>query len=205
MKNRPQLEAELAEVEGKIGPLSRRLDSLLETFASSIVPDVDDWISSEARRQIEGNHAKVNAGGIELVRAIKADLSALKEMLPEVCRKALGPPERWPHNTALKEQDFYTASHNDFFSGVFRRAISPLGSVLYEHGLLDDRSSDKSWKRASLKGYEYAYNPGFDSRRHESTSAYRDLLKSQWELKKTASNLKEDIEKAKTRELWDEA
>jgi hypothetical protein len=205
MKTRAQLEAELTDVQGRLDPLSKQLDSLLSQFSSSIEPDVEAWISAEARRQIEANHAKVNAGGIEFVREIKTDLSALRNNLQTICGNALGSSTRWPHNTALNEQDFYTFSNNDFFSDVFRRAIASLGTILYNHGLIDDRSTDKSWKRGNVTGFEYAYNPGFDSRKHPSIDTYKELLRAHLELRKSISQLAEEIEKAKTRELWDEA
>ena len=205
MKTRAQLEAELTDVQSRLDPLSKQLDSLLSQFASSIVPEVDAWISAEARRQIEDNHAKVNAGGIEFVRGIKTDLSALQNNLQTICGNALGPSTRWPHNNALKEQDFYTSSSNEFYSDVFRRAIASLGTILHNHGLIDDRSTDKGWKRANAKGFEYAYNPGFDSRKYPSADTYRELLRTQLEPRKSISRISEEIEKAKTRELWDEA
>jgi len=204
MKSRTELEAELEEVEKKLDPTSRQLDDLLKRFAASVVPEVKEWIKKEAISQMEENHAKVNEAGVDFVREFKGDVVALLENIDEICLIALGPKDRWPHNKELQQQDLYASSQNDFFSDVFRRAISSLGKILDARGLLTGYTQNSSWRRAPSKGYEYAYHSGFDGRKYEEVSTYRELLRTHWELKQSVSRIKVSIEKAKTRELWDE-
>lgn len=205
MKSRSELEAELKDVEQKLVPTSKQLDDLLKRFAVSVVPEVEGWIKKEAIRQMEENHAKVNEAGVDFVRDFKGDVVALLENIDAICLSALGPEDRWPHNKDLQQQDLYTSSQNDFFSDVFRRAISSLGKIFDARGLLSDYRQNSSWRRAPSKGYEYAYHSGFDGRKYEEVSTYRELLRTHWELKQSVSRIKVDIEKAKARDLWDEA
>jgi hypothetical protein len=205
MKSRAELEAELQSVEQQIAPASGKLDDLIKQFAGSVASEVRDWIKNEAIRQMEDNHAKVNEAGADFVRTFKADVTALLNNAEAICVSALGPKDRWPHHKDLQQQDLYTSSQNDFFSDVFKRAISSLGKVLETHGLINDYTQNNSWRRASTKGYEYTYHPGFDGRKYEEISIYRELLRTHWELKQSASRAKVSIEKAKTRDLWDEA
>ncbi|WP_426701175.1 hypothetical protein ACPPVV_17680 [Rhodanobacter sp. Col0626] len=204
MKSRTELEVELEEVEKKITPTSKQLDDLLNHFAVSVVPEVKGWIKKEAISQMEENHAKVNEAGVDFVREFKGDVVALLENIDEICLIALGPKDRWPHNKELQQQDLYASSQNDFFSDAFRRAISSLGKILDARGLLTGSTQNSSWRRAPSRGYEYAYHPGFDGRKYEEVETYRELLRTHWELKQSVSRIKVSIEKAKTRELWDE-
>ena len=204
MNSRANLEAELAEAEKKLAPASKQLDELIKQFAVSVAPEVKAWIEKEALVQLEENHTKVNEAGAEFVRDFKGDVTALMENVDTICANALGSKDRWPHNRELQNQDFYASSQNDFFSDVFRRAISSLGKILDSRGLFGEYKQNSSWRRAPLKGYEYAYHSGFDGRKYEEVSTYRDLLRAHWELKQSIARLKVSIEKAKTRELWDE-
>ena len=205
MKSRTELEAELEKVERQLTPTTKELDELLKQFAISVVPEVKEWIKKEAIRQMEESYVKVNESGVDYVRNFKADVTALLETIDTTCLSALGPNDRWPHNKELQQQDLYASSQNDFFSDVFRRSVSSLGRILDTHGLLSDQKQNSSWRRATAKGYEYAYHTGFDGRKYDEVSSYRELLRKHWELKQSASRLKVDIEKAKTRDLWDEA
>lgn len=205
MKSRAELEADLQRVEQQISPISAQLDNLAKQFAVSIVPEVKEWIKKEAIKQLEENHAKVNEAGVDFVRNFKADVTALLEDADATCVNALGPQDRWPHNKELQQQDLYASSQDDFFSGVFKRAISSLGKVLGTHGLTVDRTQNSSWRRSSASAYEYVYHPGFDGRRYKEVSSYSDLLKTHWDLKQSVSRIKVSIEKAKARDLWDEA
>ena len=204
MKNRTELEAELEEVEKKIVPTSQQLDDLLKRFAVSVVPEVKGWIKKEAIGQMEEHHAKVNEAGIDFVREFKGDVVALLDSIDEICLIALGPKDQWPHNKEIKQEDFYMSSQNDFFSHVFRRAVSSLGKILDARGLLTGNTQNSSWRRGPSRGYEYAYHSGFDGKKYEEVSTYRELLRTHWELKQSISRMKVSIEKAKTRELWDE-
>lgn len=205
MKSRAELEAELQKVEQQIAPAPKRLDDLIEQFSVSVAPEVREWIKKEAIRQMEDNHTKVNDAGVDFVKGFKAGVTALLDNIDTLCVDALGPKDQWPHHKDIQQQDLYASSQSHFFSDVFRRAISSLGKVLDEHGLINDRAQNNSWRRASVKGYEYAYHPGFDGRKYEEISTYRELLRTHWELKQSVSSIKVSIEKAKTRDLWDEA
>jgi hypothetical protein len=204
-RTRTELEADLKEAERQLSPISDQLDSLVKQFSESVVPDVKNWVKNEAIRNLEENHTKVNEAGAEFVRTYKADVAALLENMDAVCMTALGPKDKWPHNKELEQQDLYTSSNNDFFSDVFRRAISSLGKVLDTHGLINGYANNSSWRRAPSKGYEYAYHSGFDARNYGSIPTYRELLRRHWELKQCVSRLRVEIEKAKTRDMWDEA
>lgn len=204
-KTRTELEADLKEAERQLSPISDQLDGLVKQFSESVVPDVKNWVKNEAIRNLEENHTKVNEAGAEFVRNYKADVASLLENMDAVCITALGPKDKWPHNKELQQQDLYTSSGNDFFSDVFRRAISSLGKVLDTHGLISGNANNNSWRRVPSRGYEYAYHSGFDGRSYESISTYRELLRRHWELKQSVSRLKVEIEKAKTRDMWDEA
>jgi len=204
MKSRTELESDLENAERQLAPACHKLDQLVKQFAVSIVPDVESWIKKEAVHQIQENHVKVNEAGVEFVRDFKADVTSLLGDINSICVNALGQSDKWPHNKNLTQQDLYTSGQNDFFSEVFKRAVSSLGNLLDKHKLIDDRDQNRSWRRAHPKGYEYSYHPGFDGRKYDEVSTYRNLLKTHWELKQSISRLKVDIEKAKTRDLWDE-
>ena len=204
-KTRADLEAELNVVEGQITPASLRLDELVKEFSEAVIPDVRAWVKKEAMREMEENHTKVNEAGGDFVARYKADVFALLENMDETTRISLGQRETWPHNVEISQHDSYPSSQNNFFSAVFKRAVSSLGKVLDAHGLINERGQNPSWRRQGSRGFEYVYHSGFDGKKYESIATYEELLRRHLELKQSALRLKVEIEKAKTRDLWDEA
>lgn len=202
MKSQAELELELQSVEQKIGAASEKLDQLIQSFARAIEPDVASWIGATAMRSVEDNHERVIAAGPEFVRNVKADVTSLQQDVQKITVAALGKERGWPHHMNLSESDFYS-NNSDFFAGVHRRAVSSLGAVLAKHQLI--RSGDGSWHRSVGSAYEYAYHSGFDPRKYEEVESYQRLLKEHFELKKVATRLKEDIERAKVRALWNDS
>jgi hypothetical protein len=202
MKSRAELESELEAAERRLIPISEKLDQLISKFAVVVVPDVQAWIRKEAVTRLQESHEKVNQEGPDFVRNFKADVTELLNRADSICVQALGDIRQWPHNKEMKESDLYTSSNDDFFSNVFRRSVSSLGTLLFKHSLIADQYSDRSWKKVH-PGYEYAYNPGFDGRKYDEVVTYRNLLKEHFQLKQGISRLKVAIEKAKAMDLWD--
>lgn len=199
---RDELEAELKDVEAKLATSSGQLDTLLQSFATSVAPDVSTWISDAAVRSVEEHHQAAIVGGVEFVRAVRADVTALERDAVAISIAALGAQEQWPHNKDLAASDFYS-NRNDFFGAVHRRAVSSLGQVLSKHGLLN--SADGSWKRGIGGRYEFAYHSGFEAQKYAEIGAYQDLLREHHERKLNADRLRILIEKSKARALWDDS
>lgn len=197
-----ELEAELKAVESKLVTSSAQMERLLQSFATSIAPDVSSWIDEAAVRSVEENHEATIAGGLEFVRAVREDVTALKRDAVAISTAALGGQEQWPHNKELTASEFYS-KNTDFFGAVHRRAVSSLGKVLSKHGLLNP--SDRSWQRGIGGRYEYAYHSGFEAKKYAEIGAYQDLLKDHHALKVNAARLRTLIEKSKARALWDDS
>ncbi|MBS3021415.1 hypothetical protein DJFAAGMI_04187 [Comamonas sp. PE63] len=209
MKASQKIQSEISNLESKLAPIHVELDELFERFASEMVPDVTRWMNGNVRRCIEHNAEKVNTEGIDSLRKLKDDFASLIAQLPDICRKAIGNPDQWPHRensdphaTTYSSKDVtepYTASS-------YRRAINPLGSVLAKHGFLNQRPGKiAEWESDGTNGYKYSINPSFESRRFPSLLEYSSKRSESNKIKNEIAAKTVELEKAKALELWDSA
>jgi hypothetical protein len=208
MQNSQQLQSEIDDLELKIAPLNVQLDKLYEQFAVSLVPEVTKWMNNHVRRKVDENATKVNAGGVEPLRQIKAELAELIAQLPKICREAIGSPEQWPHRDApaSRIESIPSGSSEPYTVACFRRAINHLGALLGRHGLIVEKSGHYGeWKSAGKGGYRYNINPGFDARNYPVLKEYEANRAERRKLGEAIVEKQKELEKAKARELWDEA
>jgi len=201
-----EIQGQIEVVEGELLPLTAHLDGLMEQFGKEIVPAVQSWMKDEFMRRLEDNAEIVNAGGIRLVRSMKADLDALLERSPQYCAAAVGEPKTWPHRDQFQKRDDYRyASADSFFASAFRTAINNLGQVLSRHGLIRAQSGMANWQRAGGDTYRYTVNAGFDAREYALIDQYSELVNKQKLLQKQLGELRANLAKAQAKELWDRA
>jgi len=207
MTTSQKIQSEIAALEVSLAPINAQLDALYEKFAADLVPHVAKWMNNNVRRRIEDNATKVNSGGIEPIRQIKADLANLIEQLPEICRKAIGTPEQWPHRAVPSLKTNAGSQTNEPYSAAcFRRAINPLGSLLAKHGLFVEKPGHfGEWESVGANGYRYKINPSFDARNFPTLQQYQDKRVESNNLKDAIAEKLKELEKAKARELWDAA
>lgn len=209
MTTSQRIQSEIVDLEARLAPINAQLDALYERFAADLVPDVAKWMNGSVRRRIEENAAKVNAGGVEPLRQVKVDLTILIEQLPEICQKAIGTPEQWPHRVisgSRTDASSNTSTGESYPAACFRRAINPLGSLLAKHGLLVEKPGySAEWESAGANGYRYKINPGFDARNFPALQEYQAKRTESSKLNDAIAEKLKELEKAKARELWDAA
>lgn len=207
MSSSKSIEAEIQKLESDLVPVNSRLDEKVNQFANELVPAVADWMTKEVKSQVQRNSEKVNSSGVETLRDLKADLSALIARLPEVCSGAIGKPEEWPHRRpviALAQRQ--SGNQESFFATVFRKSISPLGAVLKKHNLLEVPTGHvNTWEPTSSGNFRYAINPGFDERNFPSAGKYSEIRAGGKKIETELEVKRKELSKAKALELWDEA
>jgi hypothetical protein len=199
--------AEIQQLEEQLAPLQVQLDAEMRAFASALPPSAAKWIEAEVRRRIEEHADHINQMGIDATRQLKADVNSLIERLPELCEKAIQHEKKWPHNDlAEPEPSARTPSGGAFFDGAFRSVINHLGEVLGKYGLVSGRPGySSSWERVEGGQFRYTHSPGFDSRTIPAAVEYGKHLSGQAALRKQLKEKRDELSKAKARELWDSA
>mgnify|MGYP001055037434 CR=1 FL=1 len=202
-----QIEKEIVALEAAIEPAKIELDRLYAEFGKSLPADVESWVKRSIQRRIEENAEKINAGGIEPLRRIKADLNELVQRLPEICSGAIGTPEQWPHRTTEKDSGQHSTRQQESHAAAsYRRAISPLGALLAKHGLLAEKPGYVSeWEKAGNDQYRYAINPSFDERRFPALVEYQQKRQMLSQQHKVLETKRQELVKARARELWNDA
>ena len=202
-----QLEEEIRQHEAALDTIRIQLDAKMAEFAAELPKAVEIWMNGELKRAIENNAEQVSAGGVEPLRAAKADLADLIRQLPGICKDAIGKPEDWPHRhveSKARQQQGHTKE--PFFHAVFRSAISSLGPLLNKHHLMKARPGCvATWDRLGSDRFRYAINPGFDGRGLSSVTQYDELMKSYTCEKNTLSKKRDELAKVRASELWEEA
>lgn len=206
MSSSKGIEAEIQQLEQQLAPVSAQLDAKIQAFASALPTSAAAWMNAETKRRIEENADRVNAAGLESLRQLKSQLTELIATLPELCVKAVASEKDWPHRQPpASPSQSYKSPGESYFASVFRTVISNLGALLDRHGILKEPSGRiGSWEKSS-GGFRYAINPGFDERSFQPLREYNDLrgkCKAQTEALETK---RQELAKAKARELWDAA
>ncbi|HTG32264.1 MAG TPA: hypothetical protein VLB76_04985 [Thermoanaerobaculia bacterium] len=207
MKSSKELETKIQQLELELVPLTAQLDDKIKAFASDLSSVVEAWMAAETKRRVEANAERVNAAGIESLRKLKADLSKLVARLPELCGKAIGSEEDWPHRQPVATHKAgHLNSGESYFSGVFRTAINHLGAVLNNHGLLEEPAGyARSWERSSGNQFRYAFNPGLDENRLAPVVDYQKIRANHKLQSEELEKMRQELVQARARELWESA
>lgn len=207
MPSSQEIQAEIEQIEVGLEPVNAELDRLYIEFGKALPASVEAWMTNHVRRRIEEHAATVNAGGVEPLRQIKAELNVLFQRLPEICTAALGEPAKWPHRHSPSTPGAPEPRSRETHSAAsFRRAISHLGFLLAKHGLIADKPGYVSeWEKVAGDQYRYAINPGFDERRFPVLMEYREKRSEQLKQLEMLELKRQELTKARAGELWNEA
>lgn len=206
MLSSKQLQAEIDSLEASLEPANTELDHLYGEFGKALPADVEQWMKSHVKRRVEENSGKINAGGVEPLRQIKAEFAALIQRLPQLCDAALGERDQWPHRKKSSNPGQYESRSGETYSAAcFRRSINHLGTLLAKHGLVGDKTGYVGEWEVAGGHYRYAINPGFDERRFPVLKEYQEKRVAQATKHKELEAKIEEHSKAKARELWDDA
>ncbi|WP_143752280.1 hypothetical protein [Burkholderia sp. SRS-W-2-2016] len=207
MPTSSEIQAQIERMESDLEPAKAELDRLYSEFGRQLPPTVEKWMQSSVRRAIEAHATKINAGGVEPVRQIKADLNALIQALPQICQNALGDQDQWPHRRPPTSRAASVPGVGESHAGAsFRRAINHLAPLLDKHGLIAE-SADRypEWERTGPGKYRYAINPGFDDRDFPVLVQYKAKQRDLSNQTTALAQKRRELEAARARELWDEA
>ena len=208
MNSSTQIQEEISYIEKQLEPMNEGLDQLYREFGVTLPSYVEKWMREATKRKVEERAERINEAGLEPLRRLKADLSELVARLPDLCVQAIGPSSEWPHRKRLSARR--TAS-NDYTSessaaASFRKAINNLGALFAKHGLLDSAPGrSQEWKPTGQGGYKYVFNPGFDERNFPCLVRYKEQCVRQQSQLDLLESKRQELAKARARDLWDEA
>lgn len=208
MTTSKDLQLQTTRLEADLQPINDELDTIYSQFAVALVPNVTKWMNTHVAQKIEINATKINEGGIEPLRLIKAELAQLIERLPEICNAAIETPDRWPHRTEVTiSRDLRrTPTAKSHAEESFRRAINPVGLLISKHGLRQPQKGyAEDWKSTGGNEYKYAFGVQIDVRDYPVLQEYEAKRKHGAQLQETITAKKKELEKTKARELWDDA
>ena len=208
MTSSTAIQAEVAALEEQLEPMNGALDDLYQDFVATLPPHVEKWMKGATKRKVEERADKVNDAGLDPLRLLKADLAELTSRLPDLCAQAAGPSAEWPHRkvklaSRTSGSDYTSESHA---ATSFRKAIANLGALFAKHGMLESPPGhSRDWEPNGQGKYKYAYNPGFDEREFPCLARYNELRTTQQRRLDLLELKRQELAKAKARELWDEA
>lgn len=124
------------------------------------------WMSNELEREIKSNLEVVQSLGIEKLRGLKSKFKALTKNLPEIVATEFQKSGIWPHHKMTPSYSMVASSpgaSEPHLNRVFRNAISYLGNLLDEFGLIEEqRVCFASWERTRQKRFRYDNNLGLN-------------------------------------------
>jgi hypothetical protein len=198
-----EIAVEITALEEQRATLAKRLDTLIHAFQKQLPSIAEVWIRREVEHRIENHPDRVEELGIDKLKILKDSMNSLISELPEIVERETSDKQDWPH---YRTQDTgYGQNKNEpFFNKAFRNVISYVGAILDEFGLLTEpRGYASSWKKTSEGKFRYAINPGFE---YLSIQPVKEFIKVEKEYKTLVTKLnekKEELHKAKAKELWE--
>lgn len=196
------LATEVAELEARRADLAAQLDAQIAAFGSRLPGLAKDWIRRETGRQVEASPTHVASLEIEKLGAMKVEVQALLERIPDICAKALARPERRPHKGTLPDIRS-RRDHDSFFDGLLREVVGPLGSILAKYGFIREGDRESSWEKSGPDGYRFRYNMGFDLREDGAIQQYGQAFERFCEVDRLVQQKRRALDQAKARERWD--
>ena len=201
-----ELAVEITALERQRATLATQLDVLIHAFQKQLPSIAEPWIRRQVERRIEDHPDRVEELGIEKLKILKNRMNSLISELPEIVKRETSDKQDWPHYRA-KDTSGYGQNRNEpFFNKAFRNVISHVGAVLDEFGLLTEpKGYVPSWKKTSNGKFRFAINPGFESLSIQPVEEFIKLEKEYETLVTKLNGKKEELAKAKAKELWESA
>ena len=200
------IQTEIRKIAVQIQGLLTRLDEKINTFVSELPAAVEVWMESEVQRKVVESADRILQMGPDGVGVFKAQLSQLYEKLPEICNRAASNQNAWPHRPGASANRPNPQTNNDsYFDGVFRRAISHLGPLLREHSLIKTNLGQRSsnWERINEGTVNYVgLDLGYKVHGLPVLQDYEQIRVKLIQLQNALSMKRDELEKAKAKELW---
>ena len=202
------IHTDITVLEAQLEPINEALDKLYQEFIEALPPYIEKWLRDTTKRKVEERADSVNNAGLEPLRYLKTDLSELIDRLHGLCTQAVGPSTEWPHrrlesSLGSSTNDYKSESHA---ATCFQKVIANLGDLFAKHGLVESASGNSGgWVSNGQGKYKYIYNTGFNERDFPSLMRYNELLVTQKRHLKQLESKRQELAKAKARELWDDA
>jgi hypothetical protein len=199
-----ELKRDLEDKEQKLAALRIHLNSLVVTSRPEMSSMAGQWMDKEVTSKINEHHAVITGMGAEARSAMKAKIAAVKGAVDAVVEKHSSKADKYPHNSPETIPDHGSRYEEPFFPSVFRNAISTLGPVLHEYGLLPrpQGNSVSDWKVVADGRVHYSINPLFTPTT-PTLVEYDKRYKEYRALEKIVAKKRVELEKATARELYD--
>jgi hypothetical protein len=201
-----EITAQISALEKQLEVEADKLDAIVEKFRGELGPLAEIWMRKQVEAAVADQPAKIQALGIEKVKALKQKVNDLIAKLPEIAKQETSDKTYWPHRGG-KTDDSSTLGEA-FFDSSFRKVISHLGGVLSEFGLIEHRTGQpyQIWNYVSPGKFRYGINPGLRDQNRPTVTEYFNVKgKGYTRLVGEIQSAKIDLEKAKARELWESA
>ena len=199
-----EIQKQISALEPQLEEKRAELDALVEEFRAELPHFAQPWMQKYLDQAIENHSKEIELFSIEKVRALKDEARALFSRLPEIALEETKHQGAWPHNRAPEEPRYGQEKDEHFFNKTFRSVISYIAPVLDRFELLTvPKGHISDWKRVGENRFSYAYNPMFPE--IPSATHHREVFAVWTRIKGEIDEKREELSKAKAKELWDAA
>jgi len=198
MSNSQKLASELTQLENRSTEYTQKIREAITACRPHVVNHAVAWIQGQVTGAVAQHPEQVQQLGLERLRELKARVKELEGSIPKIVEQL----------TSNKDGAIrYTPqSSEDYFSDVFRRAISRLGAILNTYGIIETPGAYPSWLPANAHGdFTYAINTGFDPHQVEAMTQCLRLIRQHDDVLAEIIGKKDELTKAKAKELWESA
>jgi hypothetical protein len=211
-----EFDAAIAEAEAALAATRTQMEEARQRLAATITDFVTPWFAEQARLAVERNPDRAKELGVDGIRALKADVAALTDRLPELVKGELLDAVTWAHlepgwdeSDPWKTNPRYNYSavsqhrQADTFDKPLRRILGQLGPILEAHGL----GKPDDWRNASggsAKPY-YPFGVDWTAEMKAAAAQYADLYGELRMHNQKRHESQAAKERAEAQDLWNQA
>jgi hypothetical protein len=206
-----ELEVNLHELNAERDTERARLDGLLLSIRTMLVPVAEHFISKSATEAVQTNPDIAQKLGLDGLRQLKSEIADLVGQIPDLLDKALGSAASRPHYRPAPEDKKDPSSkdamrrYQYFPQEVFRDVVSNVGPILDRRGLIREPSDHyQRWRREGSR-VKYAIALTFPADVDALMSEYSRGLSAVGTLDDRIDVMQTKLQRQRASELWDQA
>ena len=200
------LEKEVAGLELSQNALLGSLDSMVPECRLTLAQAASKWMNAEVERFVTSDYQHVQEMGLDRLREFKAAVTEAIAGVESFVATRTSDLSQWPHRATPAKRTAESGYQEPYLEAHFRTTISTLGASLKQFGFIKaGQTHGGAWNETSPGIVRYAINPGFETRQHPPLANYLTSLNEHRASATRLSVKREELSKAKAKELWNSA